>query len=375
MQTKVMVVEDERIIALDLKHELEGLGYKVSATVPSGELALKRMGELRPDVVLMDINLEGYIVGVEAARQIHTQHQVPVVFLTAYAEDETLKRAQASLPFGYLVKPCESRELHATLQMALARRSAEAALELSEERLRLALEAGRMDVVEWDSTTGKLISGGRAGTGFQSILAIGESAERFLARVHPDDRALVQTKVDNALQLGDTVDLVFRFLKPNGAQGWIEAHAKAHQSQGSKRLVGVVRDITERRQMEDQLRQAAAAYETSAVGIFIMDRKQRILSVNPAFTAITGYTEEEVLGVDADGLVHARPHPPEFFRRIEHAEGRQWQGETMCRHKYGEIFPAWESISAILDEAGHLTHYVVAFSSISAIRRAEEGLD
>src|SRR5437763_16750311 len=120
-QTNILVVEDERIIAFDLKQRLEALGYRISAVVPSGEEAIAKVAELQPDIVLMDIHLEGSMDGIEAAQRIHERLRIPVVCLTAYTEDETLRRAQASLPFGYLVKPIEARELHATIQMAFSR--------------------------------------------------------------------------------------------------------------------------------------------------------------------------------------------------------------------------------------------------------------
>lgn len=131
LPVNLMLVEDERIVAFDLKRQLQGFGYHVGAVVASGEQAVGQMAAEKPDLVLMDIHLEGRMDGIEAAIAIRARHQTPVVFLTAYAEDDTLRRALESRPFGYLVKPCEGRELHATIQMALARREDEIALEQS----------------------------------------------------------------------------------------------------------------------------------------------------------------------------------------------------------------------------------------------------
>ena len=131
LPVNLMLVEDERIVAFDLKRQLQGFGYRVGAVVASGEQAVGQMADEKPDLVLMDIHLEGRMDGIEAAIEIRARHQTPVVFLTAYAEDDTLHRALESRPFGYLVKPCEGRELHATIQMALARREDEIALEQS----------------------------------------------------------------------------------------------------------------------------------------------------------------------------------------------------------------------------------------------------
>ncbi len=377
--TSILVVEDERIIAFHLKSQLEALGYRVAAAVSSGEEAVEKAGELRPDLVLMDIHLEGAMDGIEAAGRIHAGCRIPVVFLTAYAEDETLQRAQASLPFGYLVKPVEGRELHATLQMALSRRAAEAAIEQGKERLQLALDAAELvGVWEWDTASCRLT----AGEGFQAIFGgarepISQPWAAFLARVHPEDRARVQAAMEEAVASGKSLNLAFRTEWPGGAIGWIEAHAKPSKTTpaGQRRVVGVMKDITARREAEERLRQAAVVFQTTAEGIFLMDIEHRIVSVNPAFTAITGYRPDEVLGQDPEVLLHARRHSDQFYPRLETTPGGQWQGETYCRHKNGTVLPVWESVSVVRDEAGAASHYVAAFSDISAMRRAETQLN
>src|SRR5919106_4222509 len=159
---RIMVVEDERIIALHLRQQLEKLGYQVVGVVASGEQALERVRELKPDVVLMDIHIEGELDGIETAARLPEDLQIPVVYLTAYSEEATLARARATRPYGYLLKPFAERELHATIQMVLERRAAEVALRESEERLRFALEAAEMGSWELDANTHRLLRMGRA---------------------------------------------------------------------------------------------------------------------------------------------------------------------------------------------------------------------
>ena len=141
MDTSVMVVEDEYIIANDIKHSLQEMGYSVCSMVASGEEAVERVGRDKPDLVLMDIVLRDRMDGIEAARQIGSRFSIPVVFLTSYADDDVLPRARAASPFGYLVKPFDDRELNATIKMALDRADLEAKLRESEERLAKAKEA------------------------------------------------------------------------------------------------------------------------------------------------------------------------------------------------------------------------------------------
>jgi signal transduction histidine kinase len=123
--TKILVVEDERLIAYDIKQTLEELGYSVFEPIASAELALIQVATLRPDLVLMDIYLDGEMDGVEASAQIQSQFNIPVVFLTANADSATLDRIKAIQPFGYLLKPYNEKELSTTIAIALSRHQAE----------------------------------------------------------------------------------------------------------------------------------------------------------------------------------------------------------------------------------------------------------
>jgi signal transduction histidine kinase len=132
---RVLLVEDERIVALNLRRQLAKLGYTVAAVAASGDEALRQIETHRPDVVLMDIRIEGPIDGIETTARISPDLLVPVIYLTAHAEDVTLERARATKPSGYLVKPFSERELHATIQMALAGRAVDMMARENEQRL------------------------------------------------------------------------------------------------------------------------------------------------------------------------------------------------------------------------------------------------
>jgi PAS domain S-box-containing protein len=118
-KARIMVVEDEGIVALQIKDTLENLGYDVPAIVLSGEEALAKISGTEPDLVLMDIQLKGELSGIQAAKRIHGAFEVPVVFLTAYSDAETLEMAELTEPYGYVLKPFEEKSLHAVIQMAL----------------------------------------------------------------------------------------------------------------------------------------------------------------------------------------------------------------------------------------------------------------
>jgi CheY-like chemotaxis protein len=128
---QVLVVEDANIIAKDIQGMLRRLGYAVPAVVSSGEKAIQKAAETHPDLVLMDIMLKGDMDGVEAAQQIRDRFHIPVIYLTAYADEDTLQRAKIAEPFGYILKPFDETELHVAIEMALYKHKAE------EERERL----------------------------------------------------------------------------------------------------------------------------------------------------------------------------------------------------------------------------------------------
>src|SRR5690606_1732863 len=127
----------------------------------SGPESLDMIQRLAPDLVLMDIHIEGDMDGIEVAAKLMQAPSVPVIYLTAYSEDSTLDRARQTKPYGYLIKPFSERELHATIQMALERHAVEVALLRSERLLQQALDAASLGVIEVDTRTGHLSASSR----------------------------------------------------------------------------------------------------------------------------------------------------------------------------------------------------------------------
>jgi CheY-like chemotaxis protein len=124
-KARILVVEDEAIVAMDIKMRLLKLGYEVSRIVSTGENAVNVAAELKPDLVLMDISLKGEMLGTEAAQKIHAALDIPIIFLTAYADDKTLDGAKMAEPFGYIIKPFEDTDLRVTIEIAIYKARAE----------------------------------------------------------------------------------------------------------------------------------------------------------------------------------------------------------------------------------------------------------
>src|SRR5215470_2753915 len=118
---QILVVEDEQIVALELRDRLVRMGHVVPAIVATAEEAVERTERLHPDLVLMDIKLQGEMDGIEAAERIRRKLDIPIVYITAFADDQTVKRAKVTEPYGYLLKPFQERELHVAIEVAIHR--------------------------------------------------------------------------------------------------------------------------------------------------------------------------------------------------------------------------------------------------------------
>lgn len=147
---RILIVEDENIVAKDLEFTLKDLGYAISGVVDSGEEAVKRAKDDRPDLVLMDIMLRGGMDGIEAAEKIRSGFNVPVIYVTAHSDRELIERAKLTEPFGYLLKPFNERELHSTMEMALYKHKIEREVRESEEWLSSTLRSAGDAVIATD---------------------------------------------------------------------------------------------------------------------------------------------------------------------------------------------------------------------------------
>lgn len=128
-KARIYIMEDECIVAEDIAIRLTDLGYEIVGIHACAEDALTTISQARPDLVLMDIHLQGDMDGITLAQELRQQYRIPVVFLTAYAEAATFQRAKSAEPFGYVLKPFEDRELEIVIEMAIAKHQAEEAMQ------------------------------------------------------------------------------------------------------------------------------------------------------------------------------------------------------------------------------------------------------
>jgi len=255
---RVVLVEDERIVALHLQQQLKTLGYEIAGSAASGAAALKHIIQERPDIVLMDIHIEGDMDGIETAARIPADLGVPVVYLTAYSEESTLDRARSTNPYGYLIKPYSDRELHATIQMALERRQVELALRISEDRFRSIFGAISEGIFISDADTGAVVevnAPGSAMFGYEPGELIGRGLGQLSAGIEPYTETEVVDRVHRAISTRAIQRFDWRCRTKPGDLTWAELSIRIAPIGGRDMVVTVAHDLTERHTIEEQLRQ------------------------------------------------------------------------------------------------------------------------
>lgn len=256
--TRILVVEDETIVATDVQECLEHLGYAVPAIAASGEEAITKANELRPDLVLMDIRLRGEIDGIQAAEQIWDVLKIPIVYATGYSDRHTLSRTTGTAAFGYVLKPLEERELHVAIETALQRFRLDTELKQREEWLATILNSIGDGVIVAD-TQGrvKFLNPAAEGlTGWPQQDAIGQRVTDVLHIVNEQTGARVPSPINQALDTGSIVYLANHTLlisRTGTVLPIADSVAPFRDEQGT--VTGVVlvfRDITEHQYAEER---------------------------------------------------------------------------------------------------------------------------
>ena len=258
----ILIVEDERIIAMDIKHSLLNLGYDVVGMAASGEDAITKAGESYPDLVLMDIMLQGEIDGIEAAAQIRRRYNIPMVYLTAYANDTILQRAKLTQPFGYVLKPFRESELYSNIEIALYRHEMEKKLQSREHWLDVTLRSISDGVIATD-VTGQVIFMNPVAellTGWPLADALGKDVRLVFQVIDEVTRQPVDLPDFTMLQTQDLFIPPYPnlLLAQDDCERSID-HRVAPILDDDDRIIGLIflfRDITERRRLEAELLRA-----------------------------------------------------------------------------------------------------------------------
>jgi PAS domain S-box-containing protein len=305
---RILVVEDEALIAASLVHTLSSLGYTVPEAVATGEEAIHAVKNQKPDLVLMDIVLIGEMDGITAAKKIQAIADIPVIYLTAYTDDQHLKQAQITGPYGYIVKPVGSRELHATIEMALYKYALDRKLKESEEKYRTVFEntGTAMVVIEENS----IIS--LANKEFEQLTAFSkydiEGKKSWTEFVVKEDleRMLAQHRLRRQDKKKALTNYEFRAVTKSGDIRTISL--SIDMIPGTTKSIASLLDITEQKLVETALRESEERYSILANtvhdAICALTPDGVVTYVNSGGAALIGKTPKKIVGLPLESLYH-----------------------------------------------------------------------
>jgi two-component system, chemotaxis family, sensor kinase Cph1 len=398
VKIQILLVEDECIEALDIKRTLESFGFEVPYVASSGEEALEKAVEIMPDLILMDIIIRGQIDGIEVASQIKKLN-IPVIFLTAHPEDETIERAKLTEPYGYIVKPYDSTELKHVIKLALYKNRME------KEFLESIIEniPNMIFIKSADELNFEMIN--KAG---EKLL--GHSKEELLGKndydFFPKDEADFFTEKDReVLNNKRLLDIPEETINTKNL-GQRILHTKKIpllDSDGNPQyLLGISEDVTELKLAENSLNRSyeelelkvqertseilkskealrqtnrynRELLEVSIDPLVTIGSDGNITDVNRAVELITGYSRDELIGTDFSNYFtdydKAKTGYKEVFRK-----GFVKNYSLEIQHKNGDITPVLYNASVYKDENGDIIGVFAAARDISQLKRAENKL-
>ena len=242
---RILIVDDESAIAKDLEAKLIGLGYEVAGIAGSGQEAISMMAQVEPDLVLLDLALEGGTDGTSAVDEIRRRWRIPVIFLTADADEATLRRARVVGPFGYVVRPFAKRELRMNIEMALYQVETAKRTDELEDRF-FAVSIDMLCFLDFNGYFKRLNPAWERTLGFtrQEL-----QSKPFIEFVHPDDR---QRTLDQNVKVkggGQALSFENRYLCKDGSYKWLLWNAAPDFDH--RVIYSAARDVTERKRAEE----------------------------------------------------------------------------------------------------------------------------
>ncbi len=303
MSARILIVEDESIIAMDIKNTLTALNYEVVGIAVSGEDAIRQAVDLQPDLVIMDINLEGGIDGIEAVSEIRKSQDIPAVYLTSHSNRVTFDRAIQTQPHGYLVKPVGRNDLYSSIETALTRHRLEKKLKESEERFRCIVENSHEGILILDDRYRFLYLNDELcrilGYPYEHI--IGQDFRKF---IDGESRDLVAERYAQR-QKGVPVPEQYEFniLRKSGEKRRIEIISTVTKNTaGEVQTISRLLDITDLKRHEQALRESERKYrsiiENIEEGYFEVDLKGNLVFVNESLCKMAGIPRDRLIGLN-----------------------------------------------------------------------------
>jgi len=370
-------VEDEGIVAEDIRARLQELDYEVCSVVSTGTEAIRHARRHRPDLILMDVVLHDAMDGIEAAQEIRKILNIPIIYLTAYADDEILERAKITEPFGYLIKPFQDRELHSAIEIALYKHRLDTELRQSREWSSVILNSIGDAVIATDREGRVMFMNPPA-----TVLTGCEESEAkgvFLSQ------AFLATDLDGGAAIGDLLSEAADDARVSFSGTIKTRRASTVQVEGGaapirdadSAVIGVVlvlRDVTESKRATERLRLLSQAVEQTSEGIAIVDLEGNIIFLNKAFAAMHGCSPEEVVGLNL-AIFHRREHMAEVEAANDQIRTTgDFCGEVPHARTDGSVFPGLMHNSLLRDPMGNPIGMIGTLRDITEIKKVEADL-
>ena len=380
---KILIAEDEQIVAKNIEKRLTADGYQVVASVSTGEDAIEKAKLYSPDIILMDIKLKGNIDGIETADILRRNFQLPVIFLTSYADEETFQRAKSTEPFGYLIKPFDNKELNRVVELALYKNKIYQELLETKMRFEIAIKAGNMGVWEFWPTEKKYFSDNNLKALYHfNPNELTDSLDDWSALVYKDDRELMSSTFNNFLKSkGREFKLEHRIYRKDGSIGWVVDHGLLFEADNEKplRLIGTTTDITERKEAEIELQKSEEkfrnVFEGSGIGMAILSLDGQFTKVNSVFCEMLEYKEQELISINFRDVTH----PGDIEKSVGLVKDLLKSGaressliEKRYLTKKGEIIWALTSVSLLTEFENKPLYFIVQVQDITKRKRNEE---
>jgi PAS domain S-box-containing protein len=305
---KILIAEDDAIIAASLENTLAGLGYSILPPVSSGSQAVEIACKEKPDIVLMDIQLIGDMTGIDAAETIHTKTDIPVIYLTAHSNEAYLKQVEKDSTYGFLIKPVQIQDLTTAIRMALYKHQLDRHLRESENRYRTLVETHTDIIMRFDRAHRHLF----VNSAVSAILPL--KPADFIGKTHRE-----MGFPENLCDLWEkSIDEVFTTKKPYLTEfSFAGLHGETFidwklipefsDDGGVATILTIARDMTHRKEMEAELRKSEAKYRTlveqSTEAIFTVDKNGRFRFVNTIFASMLGEPPEYFIGKSCRDLL------------------------------------------------------------------------
>lgn len=380
----LLIVEDEAIVALDLRLQLEGLGYEVTGVAASAEAAIELVDRRRPDLILMDVRLQGALDGIAAAELIRQDRDIPVIFLTSHSDDETVRRAARTAPYGYLTKPFQIKELRAGIEVALTKSRMERQLREADRWFAQTLQcvADGVIVTDLEARVRFVNPAAERLTGWPVEEAVGRPIEEIV-RIHapdgvprPDAEApdavdrpidpsrLVRTVLDRGRPLPAVHALNLR--SRDGSGRIVDETAGPVDDDGGVRLgaVLVLRDASGRVAQEALLRASEerfrSAFDHAPLGMALVSLGGEFIQLNESLCRLLGASAAEVKRLGQSGLTPEADREHEAQRLNELFVGAeavvQYERRFLRPHTDE---PVWALVSvSLLREGGQPTCFL-----------------